>query len=129
MAAPLIQPDPAPSVVFVVRADAAEMVRDLIDAARLTVSPVATGPGQMPRLEVTPPAVVVQLPPGGMHVRELQVLHLIALGRTNPAIARALYLGENTVKTYVKRLLKTLNARDRSHAVHIAHQRGILGGA
>jgi DNA-binding NarL/FixJ family response regulator len=53
--------------------------------------------------------------------REQDVLDAMARGLTNTEIATALFLGESTVKTHVGRILAKLPARDRVHAVLIAH--------
>jgi len=53
--------------------------------------------------------------------REREVLDAMARGLTNSEIADELYLGESTVKTHVGRILAKLPARDRVHAVLIAH--------
>jgi DNA-binding NarL/FixJ family response regulator len=58
--------------------------------------------------------------------RELEVLHLMARGRSNSEIARDLYLGEATVKTHVGRILAKLGARDRVQAVVVAYESGIV---
>jgi len=49
--------------------------------------------------------------------RELDVLRLIAEGRSNRAIAAALLLGEGTVKYHVKNILRKLGARNRTEAI------------
>ncbi len=58
--------------------------------------------------------------------RELEVLHLMARGRSNSEIARELYLGEATVKTHVGRILAKLGARDRVQAVVVAYESGVV---
>ncbi|GAB4586453.1 LuxR C-terminal-related transcriptional regulator [Nocardia sp. IFM 10818] len=58
--------------------------------------------------------------------REYQVLLLLAKAHTNPEIARALGIGEQTVKTHVSNVLAKLGVRDRVHAVVYAYTRGIV---
>jgi DNA-binding NarL/FixJ family response regulator len=58
--------------------------------------------------------------------REIEVLGLIAAGRANKEIAGMLNLSENTVKTHIARILAKLDAPDRTRAVTIALQRGVL---
>lgn len=58
--------------------------------------------------------------------REREVLTAMASGASNPEIAADLVLSEATVKTHVGRVLAKLAARDRVHAVLIAHRAGLV---
>ncbi|MGB8537221.1 MAG: response regulator transcription factor [Acidobacteriaceae bacterium] len=58
--------------------------------------------------------------------RELQVLGLISQGKSNKEIAGLLFISEDTVKMHVKNTLRKLRANDRTQAVVIAIQRGML---
>ncbi len=58
--------------------------------------------------------------------RELDVLQLIAEGADNPEIARRLSLTPKTVRNYVSRVLKKLDATDRSSASSIARDQGLI---
>lgn len=58
--------------------------------------------------------------------REVEVLRLIANGKTNKLIATDLAITEETVKGHVKNILSKLSASDRTHAVTIALKRGII---
>jgi len=57
--------------------------------------------------------------------RERDVLALIAAGQTNKAIAEALYLSPNTVKTHVSSLLHKLQADTRVQLAAIATRHGL----
>lgn len=58
--------------------------------------------------------------------REIDVLRLIGAGNANKQIADKLSIGETTVKNHISNILSKLGANDRSHAVTIALQRGII---
>ncbi|CAM5577079.1 MULTISPECIES: response regulator transcription factor [Streptomyces] len=57
--------------------------------------------------------------------RELEVLRLIADGLSNGEIAAALVISQETVKTFVSRILTKLNVRDRVQAVVYAFRHGL----
>lgn len=63
----------------------------------------------------------------GLSPRELEVLRMVACGRVNKEIAAALGIGEVTVKTHLSHIFAKFSALDRTHAVAIAHERGLLG--
>lgn len=58
--------------------------------------------------------------------RELEVLRLVADGRSNPEIARALFIGEATVKTHLLHVFEKLGVNDRTRAVTRAMELGII---
>ena len=58
--------------------------------------------------------------------REVEVLGLIADGKSNKLIAYNLSINEETAKTHVKNILAKLHASDRTHAVTLALRRGII---
>jgi DNA-binding CsgD family transcriptional regulator len=58
--------------------------------------------------------------------RELQVLKLSAYGLSNQDIGARLHLAIDTIKTHQRKLQSKLKARDRTHAVAIAYESGLL---
>ncbi len=58
--------------------------------------------------------------------RRTQILELIARGWTNQQIAERHHVSVDTIKTTIKLIFKALGARNRAHAVAIAHRQGII---
>ncbi len=58
--------------------------------------------------------------------REIAVLKRVAVGSANKQIAVTLGISEETVKAHMKSILAKLSANDRTHAVTIALNRGII---
>jgi len=58
--------------------------------------------------------------------REIEVLKLLAAGKTNAQIAKELVISQNTVKTHIKNTLKKLGASNRTEAVTVAMKNGLL---
>jgi len=57
--------------------------------------------------------------------RELEVLRLLATGKSNAELAEQLFLGEGTIKTHVSHVLSKLGLRDRVQAVVFAYETGL----
>ena len=64
--------------------------------------------------------------PAGLTAREVDVLRLIAAGRSNPEIAKELFVSEATVKTHINHVFAKTGARDRAQAVRFAYQHGLV---
>jgi DNA-binding NarL/FixJ family response regulator len=77
--------------------------------------------------ELLPPSPnTTSLDDSGLTPRELQVLELLVDGRTNPAIADALFISPRTVSVHVTHILEKLGVENRSAAVAIALRSGIV---
>ena len=58
--------------------------------------------------------------------REIEVLKAVAGGNRNRDIAERLFISEETVKVHIKHIMEKLGASDRTQAVAIAVQRGVI---
>jgi DNA-binding NarL/FixJ family response regulator len=67
-----------------------------------------------------------RLPRSQLSPRELDVLALVVQGKRNKEIASTLDISEGTVKVHVSNILSKLAVADRTEAVAVALQRGIL---
>lgn len=75
-----------------------------------------------PQLVVAAP----QVDPYGLSPRELEVLRLVALGRSDQEIARELSLSPRTVHHHVSHILDKMNVGSRVEATSVALRRGLL---
>jgi DNA-binding NarL/FixJ family response regulator len=63
---------------------------------------------------------------GDLTDKEARVLHLLGEGKTNKEIALDLQLAEPTIKMHVTSICRKLDAQNRTHAVIIARDMGLL---
>ena len=68
-------------------------------------------------------------PPGGLSLREAEVLKLIALGYTNNEIAAQLYLSVRTIETHRAHIQSKLRLSSRAELVRYALDNGLLSGS
>ncbi|OLZ61775.1 response regulator [Amycolatopsis keratiniphila] len=101
-------------VEALVAAQRGESVLQPSVAAKL-VAHVARLPAETPRPSVTP-----------LSDRELEVVRLLADGRSNREIAKTLFLAEGTVKNLVTSVLSKLQVRDRTQAALRAKELGLF---
>jgi DNA-binding CsgD family transcriptional regulator/tetratricopeptide (TPR) repeat protein len=87
--------------------------------ARIDVDTVE--PAEEPEGEPSPAARL------GLTPRELEVLLLVAEGRTNRAIGEALFMSEKTASVHVSRILAKLGVGGRVEAAAVAHRLGLAG--
>jgi LuxR family transcriptional regulator, maltose regulon positive regulatory protein len=62
----------------------------------------------------------------GLTSREVQVLRLLWKGGSNKAIARDLFLTENTIETHLRRIYEKLGTRNRTQAAALAREAGAI---
>lgn len=70
-------------------------------------------------------AALPQALPDALTAREVDVLKLIAAGRSNREIAETLVVSAATVKTHVHHIFQKTGARDRAQAVRYAYEHGL----
>jgi DNA-binding NarL/FixJ family response regulator len=68
----------------------------------------------------------VKTPTIKLSVRETEVLSLVAQGQSNPTIAKNLFVSEATVKTHLLHAFEKLGVNDRTRAVTLAMELGLL---
>jgi DNA-binding CsgD family transcriptional regulator len=64
--------------------------------------------------------------PAGLSPRELEVLRLVAAGKTNKSIAKELFLSEKTVDRHVSNIFAKTNVGSRAAATAFAYQHGLV---
>jgi DNA-binding NarL/FixJ family response regulator len=63
----------------------------------------------------------------GLSARELEVLLLVASGKTNKAIARELFVSEKTIDRHVSNIFAKLDVPSRAAATAWAYEHGLIG--
>ena len=64
--------------------------------------------------------------PDGLTGREVEVIRLVAAGRTNPEIAEELVVSVRTVSTHVTNILTKISAANRTEAASYATRHGLV---
>jgi DNA-binding NarL/FixJ family response regulator len=106
--------------------------RELAEAVRLVAAGDALlAPGVTRRLiaefaKMGAPRTAGRKEIEGLTERENEVLTLVARGLSNAEIAEKLVVAEQTVKTHVSRILMKLGLRDRTQAVVLAYETGLV---
>ena len=130
----LLKAAPPEEIVAGIRAVAAGSAALSPSVAATLVAQVRSGAARprdlataTPTPPVAPSAQVLPTPdPGLLTRREHEVLTLVAQGLSNPAIGRALFIGEATVKSHLLRVFAKLEVTDRTRAVTRALELGLL---
>lgn len=99
----------------------AQAVR-VVAAGETVLFPAALGRMVAPR----PLSSAEALPQVALTDRETEVLRLMAKGLSNPEIAGLLVVSAETAKTHVGHVLMKLGAKNRTHAVVIAYESGLV---
>lgn len=68
----------------------------------------------------------IQQAPTVLTRRELEILQLVAGGRSSPEIGELLFVSTGTVKTHLKNIYRKLAVRDRGSAVAEGLRRGLI---
>jgi ATP/maltotriose-dependent transcriptional regulator MalT len=119
-----------PYRVAIVRRGAGEALRALgdkdgatmeLEAARATFERLGAGPDA----EHTLGLLGRRAHPGGLSDREIEVLRLVASGRSNKDIATELFISENTVARHVSNIFAKLSVSSRAAATAYAFKHGI----
>ncbi|MFJ9522110.1 response regulator [Kitasatospora sp. NPDC101801] len=103
-------------------------VRQIAEAVRVAAAGEAVlFPAALRRLVSARPLASAQaLPQAALTGREEEVLRLMATGLSNLEIAGSLTVSQETVKTHVGNVLTKLGAQNRTHAVVLAYESGLV---
>jgi DNA-binding CsgD family transcriptional regulator len=100
--------------------DEASAVVDLTEARR-TFAALGAAPAEREAAQLLGPAA-----PRGLSPREVEVLRLVAAGRSNPEIAAELFLSEKTVARHLSNIFVKLDVGSRTAAAAFAYQHRLV---
>lgn len=82
--------------------------------------------GAVPMADLASSLLAPESLPGGLTAREVEVLRLVASGRSNPQIAAELVLSEKTVARHLSNIFGKLDVASRTAAAAYAFERGLV---
>ena len=106
---------------------AAPLLEEIDALARRTRMSLDHDPAAL--IPVSPAAEPDPLEQLGLTTREIEVLRLVAEGRSNGEIAGELFISPKTASVHVSNILSKLGVRSRVEAAALAHRRGLLTAA
>lgn len=92
-----------------------------VDEIVSTLSFAIAHPGSFTSSLTTAEMSLVELTP-----REIDLLHLLARGASNLEISATLYISISTVKTHISSILRKLKSTNRTMAIKVAREKGLL---
>ncbi len=92
-----------------------------LSAARRTLAELGARPAEQEAATFIRPAL-----PSGLTAREVEVLRLVAAGKTNPQIAAQLFLSEKTVGRHLSNIFTKVNVTTRTAAAAFAYEHQLL---
>ncbi len=114
------------------RDEVTDLLRSAHDVAReLGAKPLRddiTTLSRRARIDLGAASVTTPVARLGLTPRELEVLLLVADGRTNPQIAEQLYISAKTASVHVSNILRKLDVSNRGEAAALAHRHGLTTG-
>ena len=107
---------------------ATELAAAAVLAERVPVPPLLAeihGLGRRARLDIGTDERTARSDDLGLTGREAEVLALLAAGRTNGEIGKALYIGTKTASSHVSAVLRKLGVTNRVETAAIAHRHSL----
>jgi DNA-binding CsgD family transcriptional regulator len=101
----------------------ADRAEQLLAEAALLAETVGM-PALLARTHALTPTSIAPLP-DGLSVRELDVLRLVARGRSNREIGAALFISQHTAANHVRSILRKTTCANRTEATAYAYRRGL----
>ncbi|MBU4173431.1 MAG: response regulator transcription factor [Actinobacteria bacterium] len=124
----------AGAIGYVLKSTANRQLLDAIDAAHQGESLISPSVARklveylagLPEEKAAPEQVALSEPYNRLTPREMEVLKLIAEKLTNREIAGRLFISEHTVKAHAKAVFRKLHIDDRTQAIMMAHEDGLV---